>query len=137
MQRTFALKLRFLDFVVVILALGITVFYTVKIYGSNNTSLQLVIQGKSGSWVYPINQTVHVDIPGPLGNTTVVLKDGKAQVISSPCANQTCVTSGIVHRRGQWAACLPNAVFVRVESREPSATANDSTHGVPLDGAVW
>ena len=127
-----ALNLRFLDFVVLFLTVSITAFCTVKIYSKNESDLQIVITGKKGIWVYPINQTVQTDIPGPLGLTTVTLKDGKARVISSPCANQTCITSGPVQRKGQWAACLPNAVFVRVESA-------DAKHGEhkELDAVAW
>ena len=131
-QRRHTLNLRFADFVVLFLAITITVFCTVLIYARNGSSLHFVIQGKKGSWVYPINQTVQIDIAGPLGLTTVSLKDGKAQVLVSPCANQTCVTSGPVERRGQWVACLPNAVFVRVESsNEKQADKSE------LDAVVW
>ena len=129
MLSTIALNLRFFDFIILFLTVGITVFCTVKIYGKNESALYIVIQGKNESWVYPANKTVITDVPGPLGYTTVELKDGIARVISSPCTNQTCVTSGSVWRRGQWVACLPNAVFIRVETRE-------TKHG-ELDAMVW
>ena len=123
-------KLRFSDFVVLFLTAAITVFCTVRIYGKNESALRFVIQGKNGNWVYPVNQTVQIDIPGPLGNTAVVIKDGKAQVVSSPCANQTCVCSPPVQRIGQWIACLPNAVFIRVDSDRQADHAD-------IDAAVW
>jgi len=125
-------KLRFPDFVVLFLAAGITVFCTAWIYGKNESALQLIIQGKNESWIYPVNQTVHIDIPGPLGNTTVVLKDGKAEIVSSPCANQTCVSSPSIQKKGQWIACLPNAVFVRVDS-----SSAKKPHQNNVDGEVW
>ena len=124
--------LRLPDFIILFLTVAITVFCTVKIYGKNGSTLQFVIQGKDGSWVYPVNQTVTMDIPGPLGKTTVVLKDGKAHVVSSPCANQTCVGSPSIQKKGQWIACLPNAVFVRIELQGET----QSKHA-DLDGAVW
>ena len=125
-------KLRLPDFIVLFLTVAITVFCAVKIYGKNESALQFVIQGKEGNWVYPVNQTVQIDIPGPLGNTTVVLIDGKAQVVSSPCANQTCVSSPSIQKRNQWIACLPNAVFVRIEAQGEA----QSEHAEP-DGSVW
>ena len=136
MQRKFTqrstLNLRFADFVVLFLAVTITIFCAVRIYARNDSSLHFVIQGKKGSWVYPINQTVQIDIAGPLGLTTVSLKDGKAQVLVSPCANQTCVTSGPAEHRGQWIACLPNAVFIRVESSNERQAEQ-----AELDAVVW
>ena len=127
-----AKNLRFFDFIIIFLTIGITVFCTVTIYGKNDSALFIVIQGKNGSWIYPLDQTIHVDIPGPLGNTTIVLEGGKARVVSSPCANQTCVTSGVVQRKGQWVACLPNAVFVRVE-----ASGEKKPEYAEIDGASW
>ena len=120
------------DFFVFFIAAAITVFFAVRIYAKNDSALHVIIQGKKGSWVYPVNQTVQVDIPGPLGHTTVTLKDGQARVIASPCTNQTCVTSGAVQRRGQWIACLPNAVFVRIEASDGKQTDN-----AELDAVAW
>ena len=125
-------KLHIADFFVFFIAVAITVFCAVSIYARNDSALHVIIQGKNGSWVYPLSQSVQVDIPGPLGHTTVTLKDGQAQVIASPCANQTCVTSGGVQRRGQWIACLPNAVFVRIESNDVKQPDN-----LELDAVVW
>ena len=122
--------LRLPDAVVLLLAAAITIFCAVRIYGNAASTIRFVIQGKGGTWIYPVNQTIRFDAPGPLGNTVVELKDGSARVVSSPCANQTCVTSGAIHRRGQWVACLPNAVFVRAE-------AQGETERTELDGAVW
>ena len=121
-------NLRWLDFIIVFLTTAITVFCTAAIYEKNESALQFVIQGKTGSWVYPVNQTVQIDIPGPLGNTIVGLKEGKAKVVSSPCANQSCVSSPLIQCKGQWIACLPNAVFVRVEA------ANGKTDNAEIDG---
>ena len=125
-------NLRFLDFVVLFLTAAITVFCAVKIYGKNESGLQFIIQGRKGNWVYPLNQTAQAEIPGLLGNTTIVLKDGKARVVSSPCASQTCVSSPPIQYRGQWIACLPNAVFIRVEAAGGKKSGN-----AEIDGAAW
>jgi len=124
--------MRLPDFFVLLLTAGITVFCAAGVYGKSGSALRLIIQGKKGSWVYPINQTIRAEIPGLLGNTVVELKEGRACVVSSPCANQTCVGSGAIHRRGQWIACLPNGIFVRVE-----ATGAGENQQGELDAEVW
>ena len=129
------LTFRFTDYLIFAAAVTITIFCAAQIYGKNDSALQVVVQGKNGSWVYPINQNIQVEIPGPLGQTIVELKDGKARVVFSPCTNQTCVTSGHIHKSGQWAACLPNAVFVRVEATGAKQVQNGQ--GAKVDGAVW
>jgi hypothetical protein len=120
------------------LAAGITIFCAAGIYGKSGGSLRFVIEGKSGSWVYPINRTEHIDIPGPLGSTTVVLEGGQARVAASPCVNQSCVGGGSIGRKGEWIACLPNAVMVRVEASGGRAfSGGKETNHAELDGAVW
>jgi hypothetical protein len=53
-------------------------------------------------------------IKGPLGETIVIIKGGSAFVEDSPCPDKLCVHMPAVSRPGQWIACLPNRVFVRV-----------------------
>jgi hypothetical protein len=123
--------LRFPDFVVLLITVGITAFCAVSIYGKSGNALRFIIHGNNQSWIYPIKETTTKDIPGFLGNTVVELKDGRARVVSSPCANKTCVSSGAIHNKGQWVACLPNGVFVRVEA----AGRKDRDDG--LDATTW
>jgi len=125
-------RLRLLDVVVLVLTGAATVFCAVRVYGKNIPSLQFVIQGKEESWVYPVNQVFRAVVAGPLGKTIIELKGGQARVVSSPCANQICVASGAIHRRNQWIACLPNAVFVRIE-----AFGEKQTNHAEPDAAVW
>jgi hypothetical protein len=55
-----------------------------------------------------------VDVKGPIGDTVVVIRDGKAFVEDSPCPDKLCVHMPAISQAGQWIACLPNKVFVRV-----------------------
>jgi len=125
-------RLRLPDFIVLALAAAVTVFCAVRIYGKSIPSLQFVIQGKEESWVYPASQASSVVVAGPLGNTIIEMNGGQARVVSSPCTNQICVASGAIRRRNQWIACLPNAVFVRME-----AFGEKQTNRAEPDAAVW
>jgi hypothetical protein len=77
--------------------------------------------------VFPLDAEEHIGVSGPLGETVVEISGGQSRVLSSPCANQTCVAAGHLSRRGQWAACLPNKVFVYIEGTGDDDTAPDST----------
>ena len=121
--------LRFPDLAVLFLTTAITVFCTISIYGKSASSVQFIIQGKNERWVYSVDHNAKVEIAGPLGTTIVELKDARAQVVFSPCVNQICTASGVIQRRGQWIACLPNVVFVRAEG--------ENTEGTDVDGVSW
>jgi len=119
------------DFIVLLITAGVTVFFAVNIYGKSGDSLRFIIQGKNQRWIYPIEETLTIDAAGFLGNTTVELKDGRARVVSSPCANKTCISCGAIYNKGQWIACLPNGIFIRIE-----AAGKEGQHD-GLDGSVW
>lgn len=108
--------LRPLDFAIIALIIALTVFAGLRIYGNRGKSARLVIEGPSGRWLYPLDRDVTVPIAGPLGDTIVEIKDGKVRVASSPCPNQTCVAAPGISQPGEWNACLPNEVIIRVES---------------------
>ena len=107
-----------LDIVIVALVLSFTVLAGIRIYGNRGDEERLVIEAPSGRWIYALDRDIAVPIPGPLGDTVVVIRDEKAHVESSPCPNQTCVAARAIGRPGDWNACLPNEVMIRVVSVE-------------------
>ncbi|GHU78205.1 hypothetical protein FACS189462_2260 [Spirochaetia bacterium] len=104
-----------LDFVVIGLSLALTAFSAFVIYGRPEAAGQVTIQGSGGVWVFPLDAEETLTVPGPLGDTVVEIRDHRARVLSSPCDNQTCVAAGHIDTNGEWAACLPNKVFVVIE----------------------
>jgi hypothetical protein len=116
---------RVTDAAIFVLVSTVTVICALKVYGGSREQVRLHIQGTDGSWVYPMDRTERVEIPGPLGRTVVELSGGAARVVSSPCTNKTCIAAGAIHRRGQWVACLPNGVSLTIEGEntEPELDA--------------
>lgn len=55
-----------------------------------------------------------IDVPGPLGITTVVVDHGRVRVASDPGPRQYCVRQGWLTRPGEMAICAPNQVSVEV-----------------------
>ena len=93
--------------------------------GSNGTSL-VNVQGESGLWVFPLDSAESMAVSGPLGDTVVEIGNGAARITSSPCVNQTCVSSGPIHAPGQWAACLPNRVMMYIDEGGPDNNVDAS-----------
>jgi hypothetical protein len=130
------LKFRLLDAAVFVFAAGVTVFCAVRVYGGSEGRPVLRVKGRDGSWVYPVRDSgVRAEIPGPLGVTVVECSGGGARVLSSPCANKTCVASGTIRRRGQWIACLPNGVSLVIENESGGAVPPGG--GADIDAAAW
>ena len=62
-----------------------------------------------------------IEIPGPLGITTVKIVDSEVFVEDSPCRDKLCVQASPLNKAGDWNACMPNKVFIRI----PDSTENE------------
>ena len=51
-------------------------------------------------------------------DTIVVISGGKAFVEDSPCPDKLCVHMPAISKPGQWIACMPNRVFLRVRGSD-------------------
>jgi len=120
--------LRPLDIAAILLSAGITVLSAVYVYGGGGGERRVIIEGSGSSWVYPLDAEETVRVHGPLGDTVVQIHDGEARIVSSPCQNQVCVAAGEIHSHGQWVACLPNSVFLRIEGKGKK---------IELDASTW
>ena len=119
------------DIVIILLAVGLTVFSTIAVYITPAKTVQISIEGPNQQkWIYPLDAEETVRVKGILGEDTVIrIHNNEAWVESSPCGNQTCVGMGRVNSRGSWVACLPNNVYFVIEG------SNDD--GDQLDATVW
>lgn len=114
----------------VILAAAVAIFFSSLGAVDAAGALRAVITDAQGAeWIYPMEGDREIEVEGPLGVTIVHIHEGGVSIESSPCPNQTCVAAGSVDRSGQWIACLPNQVFVRVEG------GSDEPEGV--DTGTW
>jgi len=107
------------DIIIILLALGLTVFSGYSVYARGRGIPQVVIQGPNNrTWIYPLDTEETVRIRGVLGGDTVVrISGGEAWAESSPCDNQLCVGMGRINAGSWWAwvACLPNNVMFMIE----------------------
>jgi hypothetical protein len=117
LSRSPRIRLAILDWIILAASLALLVFLTLAVRSSREGELSVVVGGSGQEWIYPLGEDRIVEIPGPLGSTVVEIQGGHVHIAASPCPNQTCVASGGIDAAGQWLACLPNQVFVRVEGR--------------------
>jgi len=117
-----------LDVPVIILATALTVIIGLKAYDRGTNSLNVVVRGPDKTWIFPLEAEEQVSVAGSIGETLVEISKGRAAIVSSPCNGQTCVAAGEIDKNGQWAACLPNRVFILVEG---------ASNADAIDAASW
>jgi hypothetical protein len=109
------------DVLIIILALGLTVFTGYTAYVKPSGRAQVLIQGPDQVWVFPLSTEEVIRVRGILGDDTVVRIHGnEAWAESSPCTNQICVGMGRISNNSfwPWVACLPNNVFFMIEGTD-------------------
>ena len=109
-----------LDYVTLVGAAALVVAISTAVYGGGSARTTIHVTGPSVEYLFDSTVEDRVAVRGPIGETVVLIADGGARVASSPCDNQICVRTGHVERAGRWIACLPNRVFVSIESGQRS-----------------
>jgi len=109
------MRLKALDAAIIAASVALVAASAAWAYAPLSGEARAVVEGPGGEWIYPLDEDREIRIEGPLGGTMVRIESGSARIEDSPCPTKTCVASGALSRAGQWAACLPNKVLLRIE----------------------
>jgi len=90
--------------------------------GAGGAGSKVRIRGEAFEEVAPLRERATFEVEGPLGTTVVVVEDGAASIVSSPCPHRVCVGMGAVNSDGQAVVCVPNRVVVTIEGSGPAPT---------------
>ncbi len=110
------MRLRLFDYLSFLVALLVLAAFWVFAYTDAVRGNQVRIQAEGRDYIYSLAVDHSFSVEGPLGPTQIEIANGEIRVIDSPCRDKICVGSGWVSQAGQWIACLPNRVFVQVQS---------------------
>ncbi len=108
-----ARSVRVLDIALIAAAIAVTILITIEAYASGDARY-VSVRSRADEWIYQLDSDDAFAVPGPLGDTIVVIEDGSVRVTESPCKNKICIASGLLTHAGDWAACLPNGVMVHI-----------------------
>lgn len=99
--------------VLILLAGAATTFF----YLGAGARGQRVVAEQNGRIVFaaPLDENRTASLTGPLGETVLSIRDGRARILSSSCPLKICMGMGEVSRAGELLACVPNGLLVRIE----------------------
>ncbi len=101
----------------------LTIFLFTRSFAGGASAVRLKVTAPSFEEYYSLDQQKLLEVPGPLGNTTVVIRDGRAWIQDSPCREKICIKMGKIKRPGEQAVCLPNRVIIEIEGNKKSIDA--------------
>ena len=107
------------DWIVLILATLLIGASYAHFWTAETPANEAVIQtgdGQRNRLMLDHDATVHIS--GPLGDTEVEIRDGRARIAHSPCNDKFCVHYGWLDHAGETIACLPNRVVLQLTGAE-------------------
>ncbi len=137
LNNNFAIKKRLLkplDYVILCIALLLVVLSLVSALQNKNPGARLIVTNSNTEWVYNLKEDATFGTQGTLGVSVITIENSTAFFNSSPCDNQICVHSRPIAHNGSFIACLPNQVFVRIESDEELKTLTESNETLDIIG---
>ncbi len=99
---------RFYD-IILIVALLVACGAFVLMPKSKGNEVQIKVDGEVMATL-PLDTDTKYSVKG----VTVRVRNGKAWIEKSDCADKTCVNTGVLENEGDTAVCLPNKVAVTV-----------------------
>jgi hypothetical protein len=110
------MKVKLFDYVSVLVAVGVVGGFAVVAFSKSEPGAIVRIQADDREFVYSLDEPTRFAVDGPLGSTEIEIDGNRVRVIDSPCRDKICVSGGWISQSGQWVACLPNRVFLRVDA---------------------
>ena len=104
------------DSIIILLSVVVIILSLRSITGFTGEP-QVHVRTDSGEYIYDLSVDTFATFTGPVGETTIEVRDGKVHVHDSDCRNKVCISAGWVSQVGDWIICLPNDVFVLIEGK--------------------
>lgn len=128
MGKTFFSRIKIIDVFLFILFILIIVYFSMNVIFNNKTKTkQLIIESGKNIWYYQLDKDKEIKIEGILGESTIKIENESVYFLNSPCPNKICILSKPISKNGDWQACLPNGIFIRIEGNEEETTELDAT----------
>lgn len=103
--------------VIIVLAIAVLGFGIHMLNGKKDAGFVTVTVNGEVQGVYSLDEEQTIDINH---TNTLLIKDGKADMIEASCPDKVCVNQKAISRKNESIICLPNKVIVEVTSGDES-----------------
>ncbi|MBN1635125.1 MAG: NusG domain II-containing protein [Deltaproteobacteria bacterium] len=112
------------DLILIIGVLAVAFVWAGVLLGTSPKGDLVEIHNSHGLYVRsPLKTDTTITVPGPLGQSVVVIQDGKVFMQSSPCPNKLCIHMGPIEKAGRSIVCIPNRVYMVIKGKSSGIDA--------------
>jgi len=90
-------------------------FLAFEIISNSHGRTVVIEEGNEVVGSYPLSEDRTIPVQGPLGISTVIIKNGEVYMADSPCSNKICIDMGRVSEKGDSIICLPNRIYITIQ----------------------
>lgn len=124
-QNSSRTSMRLGDWAVILFCVLISVYLFKSLWRTEQATKVQIKYGAQVVGTYSLNQSRDIHLHGAIGETRIMISQGKVRFFSAPCTNQYCVHQGWLHHAGQSAICLPNQISIALLGKQkPFDTLN-------------
>lgn len=116
---------RMVDLLIITAAILLIIAASFYAYSGGGDTPAVEVRVEDREWIYDLETDRTVMIPGPLGETEMIIEDGHVHVHDSPCQSKICVAAGEISQTNEWIICLPNRVFISIVGTKPESREVD------------
>lgn len=109
------MKLKIFDYISITIYLAVIVLVSVSAYSGSGKAETVSIETAGGTYIYMLDTDRTIEVSGPLGTTIIKILDSEVFVEDSPCRDKLCIQAAPLNKSGEWNACMPNKVFIRIQ----------------------
>ena len=109
-----------------LLLLPLSGIFLIKAFVPEGRNVVIELDNKP-VYLLPLDKDGIVSVDGPLGKTTVEIKDNRVRIQNSPCRNKLCVRQGWIKTGAL--ICLPNRVVVTIDRGRETGNTIDAVTG--------
>ena len=109
-----------------LLLLSLSGIFLIKAFVPEGRNVVIELDNKP-VYLLPLDKDGIVSVDGPLGKTTVEIKDNRVRIQNSPCRNKLCVRQGWIKTGAL--ICLPNRVVVTIDRGRETGNTIDAVTG--------
>mgnify|MGYP001400445733 CR=1 FL=1 len=123
-----SMKFRFWDGLAILLSVAVILLFSFAQYGKSRETGVLEIKSMNGVEVYALSENREISVSGPLGETVIHIEEGVVHVTDSPCRDKLCVLAGNLSGPGDWTACMPNGIFIRITGTPEESEVDETSY---------